>query len=139
MGQSQKYMAYIMPFFALSGLYWPFGLVLYWVTTNLWTLGQQYVLFTKVPPAARGRRDGGRDGAVTPALPRPGPARARRSADRQANGHRAAPAGSGADCGKQPGNPRAARPARRRQAAGPAGQPASPGKSAGPPRPSSPG
>jgi YidC/Oxa1 family membrane protein insertase len=53
MGQSQKYMAYIMPFFALSGLYWPFGLVLYWVTTNLWTLGQQYVLFMRFPtPAA---------------------------------------------------------------------------------------
>ncbi|MGD0373648.1 MAG: membrane protein insertase YidC [Streptosporangiaceae bacterium] len=49
MGQSQKYMAYIMPLFALSGLYWPFGLVLYWVTTNLWTLGQQYVLFRKYP------------------------------------------------------------------------------------------
>ena len=39
MASSQKYMAYIMPFFALTGLYWPFGLVLYWVTTNLWTLG----------------------------------------------------------------------------------------------------
>jgi YidC/Oxa1 family membrane protein insertase len=51
MGQSQKYMAYIMPFFALSGLYWPFGLVLYWVTTNLWTLGQQYVLFMRFPTA----------------------------------------------------------------------------------------
>jgi YidC/Oxa1 family membrane protein insertase len=49
MGQSQKFMAYIMPVFALSGLYWPFGLVLYWVTTNLWTLGQQYVLFRKYP------------------------------------------------------------------------------------------
>jgi YidC/Oxa1 family membrane protein insertase len=49
MGQSQKFMAYIMPLFALSGLYWPFGLVLYWVTTNLWTLGQQYVLFKKYP------------------------------------------------------------------------------------------
>jgi YidC/Oxa1 family membrane protein insertase len=53
MGQSQKYMMYIMPVFALSGLYWQFGLVLYWVTTNLWTLGQQYVLFRKYPqPAA---------------------------------------------------------------------------------------
>jgi YidC/Oxa1 family membrane protein insertase len=49
MGQSQKYMAYIMPVFALSGLYWPFGLVLYWVTTNLWTLGQQYVMFRIYP------------------------------------------------------------------------------------------
>ena len=43
---------YIMPVFALSGLYWPFGLVLYWVTTNLWTLGQQCVLFKRFPPPA---------------------------------------------------------------------------------------
>jgi YidC/Oxa1 family membrane protein insertase len=49
MGQSQKYMMYIMPFFALSGLYWPFGLVLYWVTTNLWTLGQQAILLRVYP------------------------------------------------------------------------------------------
>jgi YidC/Oxa1 family membrane protein insertase len=55
MGQSQKYMMYIMPVFALSGLYWQFGLVLYWVTTNLWTLGQQWVLFRRFPqPAAAG-------------------------------------------------------------------------------------
>ena len=49
MGNSQKYMAYIMPFFALTGLYWPFGLVLYWVTTNLWTLVQQWALFKRYP------------------------------------------------------------------------------------------
>jgi YidC/Oxa1 family membrane protein insertase len=52
MGQSQKMMAYIMPLFALTGLYWQFGLVLYWVTTNLWTLGQQYVLLRKYPVGA---------------------------------------------------------------------------------------
>ncbi len=40
MAQSQKYMQYIVPFFSLTGLYWQYGLVLYWVTTNLWTLGQ---------------------------------------------------------------------------------------------------
>ena len=55
MGQSQKYMMYIMPFFALSGLYWPFGLVLYWVTTNCWTLGQQFVLLQELPEDGRGR------------------------------------------------------------------------------------
>jgi YidC/Oxa1 family membrane protein insertase len=49
MAQSQKYMAYIMPLFALTGLYWQFGLVLYWVTTNVWTLGQQWVLTRKYP------------------------------------------------------------------------------------------
>jgi YidC/Oxa1 family membrane protein insertase len=52
MGQSQKLMAYVMPLFALTGLYWQFGLVLYWVTTNLWTLGQQYVLLRKYPVGA---------------------------------------------------------------------------------------
>jgi YidC/Oxa1 family membrane protein insertase len=62
MASSQKYMTYIMPFFALTGLYWPFGLVLYWVTTNVWTLGQQWILgrrYPYTPPAA--------DGDATPA------------------------------------------------------------------------
>jgi YidC/Oxa1 family membrane protein insertase len=57
MASSQKYMTYIMPFFALTGLYWPFGLVLYWVTTNVWTLGQQFILglrYPYTPPAADG-------------------------------------------------------------------------------------
>jgi YidC/Oxa1 family membrane protein insertase len=45
MAQSQKYMMYLVPFFSLTGLYWQFGLVLYWVTTNMWTLGQQYFMF----------------------------------------------------------------------------------------------
>jgi len=57
MAQSQKYMMYIVPFFSLTGLYWQFGLVLYWVTTNLWTLGQQYFMFrnwTTEPAQAAG-------------------------------------------------------------------------------------
>ncbi|HUB22610.1 MAG TPA: membrane protein insertase YidC [Streptosporangiaceae bacterium] len=45
MAGMQKYMMYIVPFFSLTGLYWQYGLVLYWVTTNLWTLGQQYFMF----------------------------------------------------------------------------------------------
>jgi YidC/Oxa1 family membrane protein insertase len=45
MAQSQKFMQYIVPFFSLTGLYWQYGLVLYWVTTNVWTLGQQYFMF----------------------------------------------------------------------------------------------
>jgi YidC/Oxa1 family membrane protein insertase len=65
MGQSQKYMMYIMPFFALSGLYWQFGLVLYWVTTNLWTLGQQWVLFRRYPQPAT---VGGTAAATAPAI-----------------------------------------------------------------------
>ncbi len=55
MANSQKYMMYVMPLFALTGLYWEFGLVLYWVTTNIWTLGQQGLLarrYPYTPPAA---------------------------------------------------------------------------------------
>ncbi len=69
MANSQKYMTYIMPLFALTGLYWPFGLVLYWVTTNVWTMGQQYILgrrYPYTPPAADG----------TTAAPAPATARA---------------------------------------------------------------
>jgi YidC/Oxa1 family membrane protein insertase len=44
-----KNMMYIAPFFALTGLYWAYGLVIYWVTTNLWTLGQQHILFRNLP------------------------------------------------------------------------------------------
>ena len=68
MASSQKYMTYIMPFFALTGLYWPFGLVLYWVTTNVWTLGQQFILGRRYPYTAAG------DGRTAPA---PAPAAAR--------------------------------------------------------------
>jgi YidC/Oxa1 family membrane protein insertase len=49
MASSQKFMQYIVPVFALSGLYWQYGLVMYWVCTNVWTLGQQYVLFKRFP------------------------------------------------------------------------------------------
>jgi YidC/Oxa1 family membrane protein insertase len=69
MGQSQKYMMYIMPFFALSGLYWPFGLVLYWVTTNCWTLMQQWVLFRRFPqPSAAGAAGAATAPAVAPVV-----------------------------------------------------------------------
>jgi YidC/Oxa1 family membrane protein insertase len=56
MAATQKYMMYIVPFFSLTGLYWQYGLVLYWLTTNLWTLGQQFFMFrnwtTEPVPAA---------------------------------------------------------------------------------------
>ena len=63
MAQSQKFMQYIVPFFSLTGLYWQYGLVLYWVTTNVWTLGQQYFMFRNWttedarPPVRGGRGD----------------------------------------------------------------------------------
>jgi YidC/Oxa1 family membrane protein insertase len=143
MGQSQKYMAYIMPFFALSGLYWPFGLVLYWVTTNLWTLVQQYVLFRRYPqPLAAGGTAAVTGTVVTPGLaprrPAPRLPRLPRRLPPSSNGSsESAPAGSGSpDSGNEPGNPAA--PARPAAAGGKqqgrTAKPAPQGKTAGPPR-----
>ncbi len=70
MASSQKYMAYIMPFFALTGLYWPFGLVLYWVTTNVWTLGQQWLLGVRYPYTPPAPVDGAAPASVSPAAAR---------------------------------------------------------------------
>ncbi len=70
MAASQKYMAYIMPFFALTGLYWPFGLVLYWVTTNVWTLGQQFLLAKRYPYTPPAPADGAAPASVSPAAAR---------------------------------------------------------------------
>src|SRR5271167_3608623 len=77
MAQSQKYFQYIIPFFSLTGLYWQYGLVLYWVTTNVWTLGQQFFMFRNWEPigAAAAATPGGPGGGT-------GPARATQSSQR---------------------------------------------------------
>src|SRR6516225_9215022 len=97
MAASQKYMAYIVPFFALSGLYWAFGLVLYWVTTNVWTLGQQWVLFKRYPAPVPGAAPAG-GGTAAPAVVRPAPAKP------------AGKAKTGASTGSAPTKPSAAKP-----------------------------
>jgi YidC/Oxa1 family membrane protein insertase len=74
MAASQKYMMYLVPFFSLTGLYWQYGLVLYWVTTNFWTLGQQWFMFrnwdTESAEPAAATAPGGPDRAAQSA-PRP--------------------------------------------------------------------
>jgi YidC/Oxa1 family membrane protein insertase len=73
MAATQKYMMYIVPFFSLTGLYWQYGLVLYWVTTNLWTLGQQYFMFRNwevVSPQAAGATAAATGGAKPSAAAR---------------------------------------------------------------------
>jgi YidC/Oxa1 family membrane protein insertase len=49
----QKFMLYGVPFFTLtSGWYFPIGVIIYWVTNNFITLGQQYWVLHKYPPPA---------------------------------------------------------------------------------------
>jgi YidC/Oxa1 family membrane protein insertase len=130
MASSQKMMQYIVPVFALSGLYWQYGLVLYWLTTNLWTLGQQHVLFRRFPPpatatagaagppaASGGKSAGGKSAARPPA--KGAPARpsqnvtaAGRAAARQQAAAKAAAAQPAVDDGAQTASPAAAQSGR---------------------------
>lgn len=50
MVQQQKILLYVFPFiFALSGINFPVGVLLYWFTTNLWTMGQQFYVIRNNP------------------------------------------------------------------------------------------
>ncbi|MCW2532192.1 MAG: oxaA [Blastococcus sp.] len=47
----QRLMLYGMPLsLFVSGFFFPIGVLLYWFTNNLWTLGQQYFILRKMPP-----------------------------------------------------------------------------------------
>src|SRR3954464_7417602 len=62
----QKFMLYGIPFFTLtSGWYFPIGVIIYWVTNNAITLGQQYWVLHKYPPPATLGGAGGTTTATT--------------------------------------------------------------------------
>jgi YidC/Oxa1 family membrane protein insertase len=47
----QKLLLYGMPLsLFVSGFFFPIGVLLYWMTNNLWTLGQQFFILRKMPP-----------------------------------------------------------------------------------------
>ena len=48
--QQQKIMLYLFPLiFAVSGVNFPVGVLIYWSTTNLWTWGQQFYVIKRNP------------------------------------------------------------------------------------------
>jgi YidC/Oxa1 family membrane protein insertase len=115
--QQQKMLLYILPVaFGLGGVAFPIGVLLYWTTSNLWTMGQQFYVIRNNPapgtPAfkAKEERDRakaakhGKAGAET-AVVEPEPEVDRRPAQRQ--------------------QPKKQTRAQRRQASGKAGNPQS--------------
>ncbi len=49
--KSQRMMMFVLPLvFVPFIINFPAGLVLYWITTNIWTIGQQYTLQKVIPP-----------------------------------------------------------------------------------------
>ena len=88
--QQQKMLLYVLPVvFAVGGIAFPIGVLLYWTTSNLWTMGQQFYVIRNNPapgtPAAKAKADArrgrrpratatasvGRDRARRPRPPRP--------------------------------------------------------------------
>ena len=48
--KQQKVLLYLMPlFFVFSGISFPIGVLLYWLTTNLWSMGQQFYTIRRMP------------------------------------------------------------------------------------------
>jgi len=48
--QQQKLMLYVLPVvFAVSGVNFPIGVLLYWLTTNVWSMGQQFFVIRRMP------------------------------------------------------------------------------------------
>jgi YidC/Oxa1 family membrane protein insertase len=74
----QKVMLYIIPLFLLfTGTQFPIGVLLYWVTTNAWSLGQQFFILRRMPPIeaaavlpGAGSRSAGAGGSAAPAKPK---------------------------------------------------------------------
>jgi len=87
--KNQRYLMLALPFvFVLFVRTFPAGLLVYWITTNVWTVGQQYLVRRTVghvgPPPAAGdakseekpRTSGGGDGAKKQPRGQPAPAAA---------------------------------------------------------------
>jgi YidC/Oxa1 family membrane protein insertase len=48
--QQQKILLYLLPLiFAVSGVNFPIGVLIYWLTTNLWSMGQQFYVIRRMP------------------------------------------------------------------------------------------
>ena len=60
--QQQKMLLYVLPVvFAVGGVAFPIGVLLYWTTSNLWTMGQQFYVIRNNPapgtPAEKAKAD----------------------------------------------------------------------------------
>ena len=86
----QRLMLYGMPIsLFVSGFFFPIGVLLYWFTNNLWTLGQQFFILRKMPPPGSAAAQGeGRRGQAGRRPAHPGA-----EARRQARPPEAGPAG----------------------------------------------
>jgi YidC/Oxa1 family membrane protein insertase len=107
--QQQKLLLYVLPVvFAVGGIAFPIGVILYWTTSNLWTMGQQFYVIRNNPapgtPAFEAKQDRDRkhgktvavdptkdEGSETPVVVQP-----RQQPKRKPRSQRKGPSASGA-------------------------------------------
>src|SRR5512144_1267915 len=91
--QQQKMLLYVLPVvFAVGGIAFPIGVLIYWTTSNLWTMGQQFYVIRNNPapgtPAAQAKADrdaakAARHGRAAPVVEATEPEAEQRPAPRQ--------------------------------------------------------
>jgi YidC/Oxa1 family membrane protein insertase len=107
--QQQKILLYVFPLvFAVTGVNFPIGVLIYWFTTNVWSMGQQFYVIHRMPApgslaeknlqrrqaekAKRKGTDAGGTGATAMVLdaeaPKPAPQGQRQQPKRQPKGKR---------------------------------------------------
>ena len=82
--RQQKLLLYVFPImFAVGGINFPLGVLIYWLTTNLWSMGQQFWVIRNNPQpgtpaydakekrdaAKRAKKDGGTSATTTTVVP----------------------------------------------------------------------
>ncbi|MYM20179.1 membrane protein insertase YidC [Brevibacterium sp. 5221] len=57
--QQQKMLLYVMPVvFAIGGIYFPLGVLVYWLVSNTWTMVQQHVVIRNMPaPGSKAEKE----------------------------------------------------------------------------------
>jgi YidC/Oxa1 family membrane protein insertase len=57
--RQQRILLYILPIvFAVSGVAFPLGVMFYWLVSNFWTMGQQFIVIRNMPtPGSQAAKD----------------------------------------------------------------------------------
>lgn len=102
MAQQQKILLYIMPLsFGVFGILYgfPVGVLLYWLTTNFWSMGQQFLVINRMHPSPADGLAGNPPASLPSANKR---AASPGKASRPGNPGSTTPAGQPAEQGRQP-------------------------------------
>ena len=94
--KQQKMLMYILPlFFAISGVNFPIGVLLYWLTTNVWSMGQQFLVINRMHPTPATGNAPAASPAGAPALRKANPVKPAKGAKSTAADKPSAPQLSG--------------------------------------------